>query len=256
MKSQQTKPTNPSSPSSDLSGSSGVKLSTNQVVVTIDGPAASGKSSVSRELAKRFGWSWVSTGAFYRGLAYAAIHSVLDSSVETNVGLGDVAGLVKLCSSPIWEVRMTPQKTLVYFEGQDVTSEIGQEDVGLMASQVSRFPQVRASLLAAQRNCVKFAQGGGLLAEGRDCGTVVFPEARAKIFLTASRENRAQRRIHELGGDQDSMLEAQKVRDLQDSTRKVAPLQIPENAMVIDTTALSLDEVVQQAESFIRSQIV
>ena len=134
-------------------------------VVTIDGPAASGKSSVSRELARRMGWKWVSTGAFYRGLAYVAHVS--------HVSLRDEEALVQLAKSPVWSVRLASEETHVFLKNQDVTAEIGKEEIGSLASQVSSFSRVRSALLDAQRKC---AEGGqGLVAEGRDCGTVVFP---------------------------------------------------------------------------------
>ncbi|HWU43694.1 MAG TPA: (d)CMP kinase [Bdellovibrio sp.] len=214
------------------------------MVVTIDGPAASGKSSVSRELARRLGWKWVSTGAFYRGLAYAAL--------QLSVDLDDVETLAQLTNNSVWSVELAPERTKVFFREQDVTDQISHEDVGNFASKISHYPAVRKALLEAQRNC---AQGShGLVAEGRDCGTVVFPQAEAKVFLTASSEHRAARRASELGLDQDDMVKAQKQRDHQDSTRKVAPMTIPENAFVLDSTDLSLEEVVDQIEKFVRTQ--
>lgn len=215
------------------------------MVVTIDGPAASGKSTVSRELANRLGWQWVSTGAFYRGLGYAALHS--------NIDITDVKALMELAHSDKWSVRMNQSRTQVFFEGNDVTDDISHEDVGNIASKISHYPEVRKALLDAQRNCSAGPQG--LVAEGRDCGTVVFPQAQAKIYLTASSEHRAARRAAELGLDQEKMQEEQKVRDRQDSTRKAAPLSVPENALVVDTTELNLDEVVSKVENFVRGKI-
>ncbi|MBS1971045.1 MAG: (d)CMP kinase [Bdellovibrionales bacterium] len=215
------------------------------MVVTIDGPAASGKSTVSRQLAQRLGWQWVSTGAFYRGLGYAALHS--------NIDITDVKALMDLAHSDKWAVKMAQSRTQVFFEGQDVTDEISHEDVGNIASKISHYPEVRKALLDAQRNCSAGPQG--LVAEGRDCGTVVFPQAQAKIYLTASSEHRAARRATELGLDQEKMQEEQKVRDHQDSTRKAAPLAVPENALVVDTTELNLDEVVAKVENFVRGKI-
>lgn len=215
------------------------------MVITIDGPAASGKSSVSRELARRLGWNWVSTGAFYRGLAFVAL--------QKNVDLSDVQSLIALIADPIWSVRMTPQKTTVIYDGQDVTEAIAHEDVGNYASRISHYPEVRQRLLENQR--VLSAGPEGLIAEGRDCGTVVFPQANVKIYLTASSENRAARRAAELGLEQKDLVEAQKQRDEQDSTRKAAPLQIPENALVLDSTTLSLNEVVNQVEVFVKNKL-
>lgn len=215
------------------------------LVVTIDGPAASGKSTVSRELAKRLGWQWVSTGAFYRGLAFAAL--------ELDIDFSDVKKLTDLTASDVWSVEMRQESTRVYFKNQDVTEKINHEDVGSYASRISHYPEVRKGLLDSQRNCS--VGDHGLVAEGRDCGTVVFPSAEAKIYLTASSENRAARRAAELGLDQQETVEAQKQRDLQDSTRKAAPLQVPEQALVVDTTHLSLDQVVDKVEEFVKARI-
>ncbi|MNJ98447.1 Cytidylate kinase [compost metagenome] len=215
------------------------------MVITIDGPAASGKSSLSRELARRLGWQWVSTGAFYRGLAYAAL--------QLKVDLDDVKTLTALTHDPVWGVRMDAEKTHVFFKNQDVTEFIAQEEVGNYASKISNYPDVRKALLDVQRNCSAGPQG--LVAEGRDCGTVVFPTAQAKVYLTANSEHRAARRAAELGRDQDDMVKAQKERDHQDSTRKVAPMAVPENAFVLDTTELNFEEVVTQVEQFVKTKI-
>lgn len=215
-------------------------------VITIDGPAASGKTSVSRELARRLGWQWVSTGAFYRGLALVALSLQVDLDNE-----GELAVLA--LRRDLWHVEMNDQKTCVVFNGEDVTDKISREDVGSVASKISHFPKVRAALLSAQRSCSDLTEG--LVAEGRDCGTVVFPTAEAKIYLTASQENRAERRAREQGTDSKEIVEAQKVRDQQDSTRKAAPLQVPEQALVLDSTNLNLDEVVSQVEGFVRSKL-
>ncbi len=216
------------------------------MVVTIDGPAASGKSTVSRELAKRMGWQWVSTGAFYRGLAYVAL--------QMKVDLDDTKGLAGLTTrSDIWSVQMSSDRTRVIFQNQDVTDFISREDVGNFASRISHYPEVRKALLSMQRDCSNGPVG--LVAEGRDCGTVVFPDAHAKIYLTASSEHRAARRAAEHGASAQEIIEAQKVRDQQDSTRKAAPLSIPEQALVLDSTELSLTQVVDKVEAFVKSKI-
>lgn len=214
-------------------------------VVTIDGPAASGKSSVSRELARRLGWQWVSTGAFYRGLAFAAL--------QLDIELDDVASLANLTTNPIWQVRLELDRTRVYFNNEDVTDQIGHEDVGNFASRVSHYPEVRKALLQAQRDCSKGDKG--LIAEGRDCGTVVFPEAQAKVYLTANSEHRAARRAAELGLDQNDMVKAQKERDHQDSTRKAAPMSVPEGAFVVDATELNLEQVVAKVYDYVKDKI-
>lgn len=215
------------------------------MVITIDGPAASGKSSVSRELARRLGWQWVSTGAFYRGLAFSAL--------QLDIELDDVKALAELTRNPVWRVSMDEDRTRVFFNEKDVTDQIGLEEVGNFASKVSHYPDVRKALLEAQRQCSAGPQG--LVAEGRDCGTVVFPRAEAKVYLTANSENRAARRAAELGLDHEDMAKAQQQRDHQDATRKAAPLTVPEDAYVVDTTTLNLEQVVDAVVDYVKNKI-
>jgi CMP/dCMP kinase len=214
-------------------------------IVTIDGPAASGKTTVSRLVAEQFGWAWVSTGAFYRGLALVA--------ARENVSLDDETALANLCVSTIWAVQMTAEQTLVILRGKDVTSEIYSEENGSAASFISRYPKVRQNLLAAQRRCA--AGTIGLVAEGRDCGTVVFPHAQVKIFMTAESQHRAERRAKEQGKNIEETRMAQIIRDLQDSSRTAAPMQVPKDAHVIDNSRISLGEVVVQVEQIIRKEL-
>lgn len=213
-------------------------------LITIDGPSASGKSSVSRLVAQKLGWAWVSTGAFYRGLALVAL--------EKEVAGNDEAKLLELAQSDEWEVKMNPQDTEVFFQGENRTSEISGEKVGAMASKVSQISTVREALLERQREC--YQENQGLVAEGRDCGTVVFPRAAAKIYLTASPALRAQRRSEEDSHSEAETLEMQKKRDDQDSQRKVAPLKKADGALHIDSTYLSLEEVVEEVVKFYKSQ--
>lgn len=214
-------------------------------IVTIDGPAASGKSSVSRELARRMGWNWVSTGAFYRGLAYVAFHS--------HAALSDEKALVGLANNNNWSVRMTPQETQVFFNDKDVTSEIGKEEIGTLASKISSFPKVRQALLEAQRRCAQNV--AGLVAEGRDCGTVVFPQAHVKIFLTARAEDRAARRAQEEGRDLEQTIKDQKKRDTQDASRKAAPMAASVDSSTIDTSELGFNQVVEAVEALVRAKL-
>lgn len=211
------------------------------MVITIDGPAASGKTSVSRELSKFLGCPWVSTGAFYRGLAYAA--------QQLNMDLSSPERLSELATDKVWRIELTTDRTRAYFKNVDVTDQIGKEDVGNLASKISQYPEVRQSLLDLQRSCA--LENFCLIAEGRDCGTVVFPHAEIKIYLTANSESRAQRRAEEQGQDQQAIAELQKLRDSQDTNRKVAPLQIPADALVIDTTKMNLNAVVESIKTHI-----
>ena len=148
---------------------------------------------------------------------------------------------------------MAVEKTQVWFKDQDVTDFIFKEEVGNVASKISHYPEVRSSLLDHQRQCA--FKDRGLVAEGRDCGTVVFPQAEVKVYLTASSEHRAQRRALELGLDEKELAVQQKQRDEQDSTRKVAPLQIPNDALVVDASQMSLNDVVEKIYLFAKEKI-
>ncbi|CAN5684684.1 (d)CMP kinase [soil metagenome] len=214
-------------------------------VLTIDGPAASGKSSVSRELARRLGWRWVSTGTFYRGIAWAA-H-------EVGVDLEDEGALVAFIGSARWKVELTAPTTCFFLDGFDRTDEITKETVGSLASKISSYPRVRVALLDAQRKCATLDQG--LIAEGRDCGTVVFPRAEVKVFLTARAEDRAQRRANDEGLSVEETISEQEQRDRQDTNRTAAPMTVPEGALKIDTSQHSFLEVVEQIERLVRATI-
>jgi len=215
-------------------------------IITIDGPAASGKSSVSREISKRLGWPWVSTGAFYRGLGFVAL--------ELGVDLDDADGLSELAKNQsIWHIKLDQERTQVIFKGQDVTRLIHCEDVGAVASRISQLPQVRFSLLGVQRQC--YQKEMGLVAEGRDCGTVVFPNATVKIYLTADEESRAIRRAYEQGASVSEISQMQKERDTQDKNRKVAPMVKADDAIVLDTSHLTLEQVVQEAFCIIKPKL-
>jgi len=212
-------------------------------VVTIDGPSASGKTSLSRDLANSVGWKWVSTGAFYRGLALVAMKENLDLDNQKKVA--------ELASSNIWSVEMTPGETSVVYKGVRVTPETILEEVGMYASKISQYLDVRQALLPLQRNCAANLQP--LVAEGRDCGTVVFPDAMLKIYLTANSDSRAMRRSLEESGvfEISKFKDLQKKRDKDDSTRAVAPMKVPEGAVVIDTSALPRQEVVQRVSDML-----
>ncbi len=210
-------------------------------LVSIDGPVAAGKTSVSRGVASRLGWQWLSTGAFYRGLAYVALQEGL-----LGQGRGDATQevLSDLAVSKLWRVALSEERTLVLYKGRDVTRCLRSEQVDRWASLVSRLPQVREALLPLQRGFAKSAPRG-LVVEGRDCGTVVFPHAGVKFFLQASPKSRAVRRAKELQLELSRTQAQQEQRDKSDSSRTHAPLKVPEGAHCLDTTDLGLDEVVQ-----------
>lgn len=214
-------------------------------VVTVDGPSASGKTSVSRAVANNLSWNWVSTGVFYRGLGYMAWAQKVDPNDEEK--------LLDLLNLSEWKVTLSPQVTEFWYQGKDVTSKIFAEQIGSLASQVARWPRIRQRLLEAQRDCAKGVVG--LVAEGRDCGTQVFPEAWLKIFLTAGAENRAARRAEEQGLNVGETLQAQKLRDAQDSNRQDAPLAVADGAIEIDTTSLGLEEVISQVTGMIEKKM-
>ena len=207
-------------------------------VLAIDGPSGSGKGTISRQLAVRLGWHYLDSGALYRLVGLAA--------AQARIELSDVPALALLAAQ--LEVRFAPAAELeqVYLAGKNVAEELRTERAGEVASQVAVIPAVRTALLQRQRD---FAQAPGLVADGRDIGTVVFPAATLKVFLTASAEARAMRRhkqLKEKGIDVSlpdlSWDIAQ--RDARDATRTVAPLRPAPDARVIDSTSLAPKEVV------------
>lgn len=195
------------------------------LVVAIDGPAGSGKSTVARTLATTLGWTFLDTGAMYRAVTLEAIERGLDLGDEGLVG--ELASSITLATLP-----------RVCVNGRDVEDQIRSEQVNVGVSIVAANPQVRRSMVARQRE-IAAAQPAGTVVEGRDITTVVFPEATLKIFLTASLEERAQRR-----GDEGADSVAR--RDVADSTRETSPLRVAPDAHVIDTTGRSVDDVVQE----------
>lgn len=209
-----------------------------KVVVTIDGPAGAGKSSVAKLLARRLGYRLLDTGAIYRAVALTA--------QRTGIPWTDGAA----CGAIARELGITfdfvGDKNHVYLSGNDVTTDIRSPDISQGASQVSAHTEVRAGLLDLQR---RLATGGGVVVEGRDTGTVVFPAAQAKFFLTASEEQRARRRVDELVAagkpvDYDITLGEIRERDQRDASRDVAPMIPAEDAVIVDSSAQTLDQVV------------
>ena len=207
-------------------------------MITIDGPSGSGKGTIAQRLAEQLGWHLLDSGAIYRVLALAALHH--------GVALDDEEGLVPLAAHLDVQFVTNSQKQIrTILEGEDVSSSIRSEEVGGAASKVAAYPRVREALLRRQR---AFRQLPGLVADGRDMGTVVFPEAPVKIFLTATAEERANRRYLQLQSTGASANLAQILADVQarddrDMNRATAPLRPAEDAKVIDSSALSIDEV-------------
>jgi cytidylate kinase len=206
------------------------------VLVAIDGPAGSGKSSVARAVAGELGYIDLNTGAAYRAVALLALREGVD--LEDGVLLAEIARRVGLGAEG------------ARVDGSPVPEEdLRAPEVSAAASKVSAKPEVREVLLSVQREAAQEARGeGGAVVEGRDIGTVVLPEADLKIFLQAAPEERARRRAHQTGRETEleRIREAIKKRDRQDSERETSPLKPAPDAVILDTTALSLDEVVSR----------
>jgi len=210
-------------------------------VITIDGPSGSGKGTVSRLLARRLEWHFLDSGALYRLVALAAIrHSV---PLDSEHALESLALEIDVR----FEEDAQGLETCIYLEGIEVTNEIRSEACSLASSQISVFPAVRRALLEKQRG---FRKPPGLIADGRDMGTVVFPQAELKVFLTASQQERANRRYKQLKDKEmdvnlDHLFQEIVARDERDSNRAASPMRPASDAVVLDTTTLGINEVVE-----------
>jgi cytidylate kinase len=205
-----------------------------------DGPSGAGKGTVCRLLAQRLGWEILDSGAIYRVLALASIHHQVDPSDEEKI--------IPLAAHLDVQFQSTDNSSQIILEGEEVTLSIRNEEVGGVASKIASLPRVTEALLRRQR---AFKQLPGLIADGRDMGTVVFPDAEVKVFLTASAKERADRRFKELkekGHDVKigDLLNDIKARDERDTNRSVAPMVAAEGAICIDSTAVSAQEVYEQ----------
>jgi cytidylate kinase len=218
----------------------------NKLIITIDGPAGAGKSTVAKALARRLGYKYLDTGATYRALALKAIRE--------GIRPDDLEGLKRLSSQVLLQLGSDGR---IFLDGEDVSEKIREQEVGMMASLISRIREIREVLWAIQR---KVGQEGGIVAEGRDTGSVVFPDADVKFYLDASLEERARRRYRELLSKDKNVtfqevLEELKKRDFQDQTREIAPLKIPEDAIFVDSTYLTPEEVVELMLEKIREKL-
>jgi cytidylate kinase len=209
------------------------------IVVTIDGPAGAGKTTVSQILADRLGFRYIVTGALYRGVALAA--------KEQGISSDDDSALEEMCRDLSLRFELVLNRLKLFSGDRDITEYIRTPDITMMASAVSARPVVRKFLLDLQRRIGMEKQ---VVFEGRDMGTVVFPDAEVKFFLDASPRTRAVRRFNEMKNSSSQTLEEVErdivQRDRNDSTRAVAPLKPAEDAVRIDTTNLSLEEVVKK----------
>ena len=211
----------------------------NAQVITIDGPGGSGKGTVAGLLARQLGWKLLDSGALYRLLAFAARNHAIDLSNEP--------ALKTLAAHLDVQFIAHENGQRIILEGEEVTDLIRTEQVGDGASQVAALPCVREALLQRQRD---FLEAPGLIADGRDMGTVVFPSAPLKIFLTAGAEERARRRFLQLKGKGEdvnlaSLLEEIRARDARDTQRSISPLIAADDAIVLDSTELSIEQVLE-----------
>lgn len=219
-------------------------------IMTIDGPSGSGKGTVARAAAMTLGWRLLDSGALYRLVALAGR--------KADIGLGDGAGLADLAVNSDIRFGSDPSgEEVVWLDGVEVTRDIRTEMAGNDASKVAALPMVRAALLERQR---RFAVAPGLVADGRDMGTVVFPQAQIKIFLTASPEERAQRRYKQLkqkgvAANLAALSREIAERDQRDSTRAISPLVASADAISLDTTGMGVDEVIGRVLQIARGRI-
>jgi cytidylate kinase len=214
------------------------------MIVTIDGPAGSGKSTTARLVAQRLGFKYIDTGATYRAVAFGVVERKIDPKDKRRVE--DLSSTL--------DIDFKGDR--VFLSGKDITEVIKDEEIGKIASLCSTYKGVREKMVALQR---RLAREGNIICEGRDIGTVVFPHAKIKIYMDASIKERAKRRMLELKErgkckSQEEIERDLKLRDKQDRTRKYAPLRIPKGAIIIDTTNLSIEEEVEEVIKIIKNE--
>lgn len=218
------------------------------MIITIDGPIATGKSSIAKKLARAVGFIYFDTGAMYRSMTWGLL--------KHGINPDDAESVKTYLESFDFDIKIRQGERYYYVEGEDITDAIRGEKVTSAVSRISAMKEVREKLMALQR---EFAIGVNAVFEGRDMGTVVFPDAEVKIFLTGRPEVRAKRRYDELKAKypddfkemtMEKMLEDLNRRDTEDSTREIAPLRQAPDALVIDTSDLTIDEIIQKIQEF------
>jgi cytidylate kinase len=209
-------------------------------VITIDGPGGSGKGTIAMRLAEKLGWHFLDSGALYRLVAVAAMDRGIDATEESALG--------QLARGLDVNFGISGDGMVILLDGNYITGRLRSEDVGVFASRIAVLPVVRAALVSRQR---AFRKDPGLVADGRDMGTVIFPDAKLKIFLTASAQARAERRYKQLKEKGESVNLSRLFRDIEkrderDSSRAISPLKPADDAHVIDSTEMSIEEVLQK----------
>ncbi len=221
----------------------------NGIVIAVDGPSGAGKSTISRALSKRLGYLEIDTGAMYRAMSWLAR--------ESNLDLDDPEAVEQFAQKAKVELQLDNGATSVIADGQDVTQKIRTPEISMLTSKISALSPVRQAMMTLQR---QMGAKGGVVLDGRDIGTVVFPDAELKFFLSASAEERGRRRFLELQSkglntSLEATIENVVKRDRQDSERELAPLRQAKDAIAIDSTGLSIDEVIAQMEKFYYQKI-
>lgn len=216
------------------------------MVIAIDGPSGAGKSTTARLLAERLGYLYIDTGAMYRAVGWKTKQEGVDPSQEERLEL--------LCRRTDVTIGHDGRGQRIFVDGKDVSDLIRTPEMGMLASTVSKSPAVRKRLLSLQR---ELGRSGGVVMDGRDIGTVIFPDADVKFFLDASAEERGRRRCLELRAkgldvDQAAVTDEIRARDAQDSTRSLAPLRQADDAILIDSSRLAVDEVLARMLAIIR----
>lgn len=219
------------------------------VSVAIDGPAGAGKSTIAKMLSRKLGFIYVDTGALYRSIGYYSILNGID--YKDNVKVSNLLNTINI------DLKIKDDRQYVYINNIDVTDRIRTPEVSMAASSVSAIPRVREFLLNLQK---QIAVKNNVIMDGRDIGTVVLPDAKVKIFLTASSEERAKRRYDDLIKENknivfEDILKDIKQRDYNDSTRKIAPLKPADDAKIVDTTGETLEQSVSRLYSIIKEQL-